>query len=305
MILVLLIILLIFYLLFHFQRAYCMVYENCHPKRVSASTMEEIPYKTKQFSFCSRDGILLAAVEWLPKQKIKGTIIACHYLGGSKNAIYPYIEPLLKVGYRVTAFDYPNHGESMDRKSIKYDLEEEMKLFICKIKELGMEGPYAAIGFSMGASLALSTTVFCKEIKVVVVDSGPLVFVKEYVEYVMRNKKTKNYIEKIAFLFFYFYIVGFRKMSKKIKKRVKEYFELPVLIIHGKRDQIIPVRNTEYLYEKLDLAKSKRVLVDRSHHLTNRILLGEKYDKMTVEFITKNLAGIADEKGKNIENIIR
>lgn len=305
MMLALLGVLLILYLFFHFHRAYCMVYENCHPKRVAVSTMDKIPYEKKRFSFRSRDGILLAAVEWLPNQKIKGTVIACHYLGGSKNAIYPYIEPLLKAGYRVTAFDYPNHGESMDRKSIKYDLEEEMKRFFCKIKELGMEGPYAAIGFSMGASLALSAAVFCKDIKAVVVDSGPLIFVKEYVEYVMRNKKTKNYIEKMAFLFFYFYIVGFQKMSIKMKKRVKEYFKLPILIIHGKRDQTIPIRNTEYLYGQLDLTKSKRVLVDRSHHLTNRVLLGEKYDKMIVEFITENLAEMAYEKGKSTEDIIR
>lgn len=278
----------VFYFLFHIYKAYHLVYENCHPKRVSISILEGIPYNMKKFSFES-EGITLSAIEWLPNQDIKGTVIACHYLGGSKNAIYPYIEPLLKVGFRVVAFDYPNHGESMDRRSLRYNLEKDMQRFIYKIKEMGICGPYAIYGLSMGASLAFSAATLCNEVKVIVVDSGPLIYVSEYVSYVLRNKKVKNPIEKVAFLIFYFYVVGFRKMSKKLYQRIKNYFELPILIIHGKKDHTISIRNTEFLYCHLDTAKSNRIVVEGAHHLTNRVLMGEKYDEMIVDFIEKNL----------------
>lgn len=295
-------ILLISYLVFHCYKAYCLVYENCHPKRADFSKLEEIPYKMEQFSFVSKTGITLAAALWLPNEEIKGTVIACHYLGGSKNAIYPYIEPLLNAGYRVTAFDYPNHGDSMDRRSIRYDLEEDMKRFLSKIKELGIREPYVVLGFSMGASLALSTAHLCDEVKAVVVDSGPLIFVKEYVSYVLRTKKIGNPVEKKFFLFLYLYVVGFRKMSWKMKRRMKGYFKLPVFIIHGKKDRIITVRNTEFLYHYLDPVKSKRLVVDSAHHLTNRILLGDSYDEMVVDFIKENLLENAYAKGKNTED---
>ena len=280
--------LLFFYLVFHYYKAYRLVYENCHPKRAAVSKWEGIPYRMKNFSFESK-GITLSAMEWLPNQEIKGTVIVCHYLGGSKNAVYPYIEPLLKAGFRVTAFDYPNHGESMDRKNLRYDLEKDMQAFMGKMKELGISGPYAMLGLSMGASLALSTAVLCEEVKVVVVDSGPLIFVKEYVTYVLRNKKIRNPVEKIAFLFLYFYVVGFRTMSRKLYQRIEKYFDLPVLMIHGNKDHTISIRNTEFFYRYLDNVKSKRVVVEGAHHLTNRVLLGEKYDEMVVDFITSNI----------------
>lgn len=296
---------LLLYLGLHCCKAYCLAYENCHPKRAVVSKLEEIPYRRNKFSFVSKSGITLSAAEWLPNKEIKGTVIACHYLGGSKNVIYPYIEPLLKEGFRVTAFDYPNHGESMDQKGLRYELEDDMILFLSRIKQKGINGPYAVIGLSMGASLALSTAGLCDEVMAVVVDSGPLIFVKEYVDYVLQTKKVKNRIEKSAFTFFYLYAVGFQKMSQKLLQRLEHYANLPILMIHGKKDHTISPRNTEYLYGHLSTESAKRIIVEGAHHLTNRVLLGTKYDEMIVDFIKKNLWEKTYEEVQNSENISR
>lgn len=294
-----------FYVCFYCCKAYRLAYENCHPKRAVVSELEGIPYKRNKFSFVSKGGVTLSAEEWLPNTEIRGTIIACHYLGGSKNAIYPYAEPLLKEGFRVTAFDYPNHGESMDRKGLQYDLEEDMRLFISKIKERGIHGPYGVLGLSMGASLALSTVSLCDEVRAVIVDSGPLIFVKEYVDYVLWTKKIKNPIEKWFFTFFYLYVVGFRRGGRKLRQRIEHYEKLPILIIHGKRDHTIAPRNAEYLYGRLSKESARIVLVEGAHHLTNRIVLGIKYDEMIVDFLKKNLWEKAYEEGENSKNNAR
>lgn len=278
-----------FYISYRFYKAYCLAYENCHPRRTIGKKFEKIPYKTKSFSFTSKDNILINAIEWIPNVEIRGTVIACHYLGGSKNVLYTYIEPLLREGYRVTAFDYVNHGDSMDRKSLRFNLEDDMKNFICKLKELGINGPYATIGFSMGASIALSTSVLCEDVKAVVVDSGPLIFPKEYVAYVLHNKRVSNPIDKLIFKFLFMYVVGFGKMSRKMKKDIKRYYKIPILIIHGKNDHIISIHNTEFLFQQLDHLKSKRIVVDKSYHLTNKLLLGNQYNQLIIEFLNRHL----------------
>jgi alpha-beta hydrolase superfamily lysophospholipase len=246
----------------------------------------DIPYNYRKFYFESRDKTKLCGIEYIPNQKPKGTIIGCHYLGGSKTSIYSYIEPLLKNGFRVVSFDYPNHGESMDRKGNKYTLEDDMHRFLLKIKELEIEGPYAAYGLSMGATIAISATDYLKDMKAIVVDSGPLIFVKDYFIYVLNNKKIKNKFTRVIYVFLYLHIIGFFRMSKRMKKRINK-LAIPILIIHGRRDKTISYRNAEYLNTHWSSLDSKLITVEKGYHLTNRVLLGEVYDKLVVDFFEK------------------
>ena len=261
--------------------------EGSHPKRSGSLDLNDIPYEVRKFDFLSKDGIRLSAIEYVTNQPPKGTILACHYLGGSKTSIYTYIEPLLARGFNVASFDYPNHGESDDRKGTRYSLEDDMRRFINKLKELDIKGPYGTFGFSMGASIALSATDYLPEIKAVVVDSGPLIYVRDYFLYVLSNKDVKNKIRRIVFLFIYLYIVGFYKMSRKMIRRLKTFDELPVLIIHSKKDRIISFKNAEFVYSLLQSKNAELIPVEKAHHLTNRVILGNVYDQKVLEFFEK------------------
>lgn len=285
------------YIIYSIKKGYDLVYEGSHPKKSKLYSLESIPFKTNKFYFLSKDNITLSAIEYIPNQPSQGTILACHYLGGSKSSIYSYIEPLLYNGFTVVAFDYPNHGESMDRKGNKYTLEDDMKRFILTIKERGMKGPYGTMGFSMGATIALSATDYLPEIKAIIVDSGPLIFVYDYFNYVLKNKKVKNKIVKIVFLFFYLYVIGFYKMSKRMIKRFYRIKGRPILIIHSKKDKTISYKNAEYTYKLLKSKNAKLISVEKAHHLTNRIILGNVYDEMIVNFFKKWL--VNNDKTKN------
>ncbi len=278
-------------------KGYKLVYEGSHPKRSKGLDLGQIPFQTRRFSFLSKDNIEISAIEYIPNQFSRGTIIACHYLGGSKTAIYTYIEPLLYKGFTVVSFDYPNHGESMDRRGNKYTLEDDMGRFVIKIKELGIKGPYGTMGFSMGATIAISATDHLPEIKAIMVDSGPLIFVQDYFMYVLKNKNVKSKVIKIVFLFFYLYVIGFYKMSRNMIKRLRKLRGKPILIIHGKKDKTISYKNAEYTYKLLKSKRTKLVPVERAHHLTNRVILGNVYDKLVINFFEKWLMN--DNKTEN------
>ncbi len=269
------------------RKGYKLVYEGSHPKRSQATPSIPQEAVQRRFSFVSRDGLQLAAIEYRPIPPVKGTVIACHYLGGSKTSIYPYLEPLLRHGYRVVAFDYPNHGESQNRKRNRYTLEDDMRRFLLRLQELQIPGPYATMGFSMGATIAISALDHLPEIRAVIVDSGPLLFVRDYFHYLIQNKKIKNRIAQASFLFLYLYVAGFLSMSQRMRKRLAGLRGIPILFIQSRRDRIIPYKNAELAYALCQSENAQFLVVDKAHHLTNRVVLGETYDLTVLRFLDK------------------
>ncbi len=269
------------------KKGYKMAYEGSHPRRSQAAPAIPQEVIQRRFSFVSQDGLQLAAIEYKPIPPVKGTVIACHYLGGSKTSIYSYLEPLLRQGYRVVAFDYPNHGESQNRKHIRYTLEDDMRRFLLRIQELQIPGPYATMGFSMGATIAISALDHLPEIRAVIVDSGPLLYVNDYFHYLIQNKKIKSRISQAAFLFLYLYVAGFQSMSQRMRRRLEGLRGLPILFIQSRRDRIIPYKNAELAYTLCQSENAQFLAVDKAHHLTNRAVLGETYDLTVLRFLDK------------------
>ena len=272
-------------------RGYRLVKETGHPKRAAPAEMRNIPWRTRCFHFSSGDGLPLAAIQYFPRGEAKGTIIACHYLGGSKTSVYSYIEPLLKAGYTIAAFDYPNHGGSGDRRGIRYSLEDDMKRFVCRIREIGLPEPYGTIGFSMGATIAFSAADNLPELRAVVVDSGPMIFVRDYFRYVLNNKQVRNPLERSVFLFLYLHVVGFSRMQKRTVERLKRMRALPTMLIHSKTDRIIPYRDAVYAHSLLNPETAELITVEKAHHLTNRVVMGETYDALVVGFFDRWMSG--------------
>ena len=280
-------VLILIYIFLFLKRTYGLVHDTSHPARANSLIPEDIPYRYHLFRFKSKKKLTLSAIEYVPNQASKGTIIAFHYLGGSKTAIYPYIESLLDAGFTVVSFDYPNHGESESQKGNKYTLEDDMEIFLKVIKERGIQGPYGTFGFSMGATLAFSAADCLPELKAIAIDSGPLIYVRDYFCYVLQNKRIKNRLVRIAFLFIYLHIIGFYRMSRKMVKRLKKMKGLPVLMFHSKKDNIISYKNAVYAYDQIKSDRVEFISVDRSHHMTNRVLLGKAYDEKVREFFKK------------------
>lgn len=269
------------------KKTYWLIHDTSHPPRSNSELPENMPFRYRLFCFRSSRKLTLQAIEYIPNQPPKGTVLAFHYLGGSKTAIYPYIEGLLKAGFTIVSFDYPNHGESEAQRRNRYTLEDDMKLFLKEVQKRGIQGPYGTFGFSMGATLAFSAADCLPELKAIAIDSGPLIYVKDYFQYVLRNKNIKNKLTRIVFLFFYLHIIGFYRMSRRMVKRLKRLRGLPVLMFHSKKDNIISYKNAVYAYDQIKSDRVEFISVDRSHHMTNRVLLGKAYDEKVREFFKK------------------
>lgn len=274
------------YLAVQIRDGWRMVRELSHPKRAAAPNVSEFDCFVHFFRFASTHGRSLSAVVYEPRAAVKrrGTILAFHYLGGSKTSIYPYVKNLIDHGYRVASFDYPNHGESGDSPSSRYTLETDVRYFLEALRRNGMDGPYGAMGFSMGASLALAAADFEPQIKAVALDSGPLLDARRYFYRVLDGKREKRPVVRFIFVSCYLFLMGFYSRERKMMRRLKRLRGLPMLYVHGKRDRIIPIDSARHAYELSKSEFSRFTAVDRAHHLTNRVLLGPQYDQLVLDF---------------------
>jgi len=273
-----------------FFQVYKSVYTLTHPVKYKYYNVLKISYTYKKFEFSAQNGVKLAGIDYQPKVACRGTILVCHFLGGSKEAILAFVEPLLSNGYRILSFDNRNHGESESCKGIKTFLNEDFSAFYNKVKDMGIEGPFGVIGFSMGASQAFWAMSNYRDIQAAVTDSGPLLYVKKYFNYVLDDKGIKNPIRRAIFLFIFLYYIGFSRMAKKTVKLIKELKGSPVLMIHGERDNIITIEDPKRAYELLKSKEAFLWLVPHSRHLTNRHLKPKEYDERIVAFFNKNIA---------------
>jgi len=239
----------------------------------------------------AHDGVKLAGIDYQPKIACKGTILACHFLGGSKEAILMFVDSLIMNGYRVLSFDSRNHGESDTYKGIKTFLITDFAAFYEHVKKMGIEGPFGIIGFSMGVSQALWATHKYNDVLAVITDSGPMLYVKEYFNYILDYQKIENPIHRLIFLYLFLHYAGFSKMAKDTVKSLKELKGKPVLMIHGEKDNIISIDNSKLAYELLKSKNASIWCVSRSRHLTNKYLKPREYDERIVEFFNKSIAG--------------
>lgn len=286
-------------ILYNLVIAYRLVYDLSHPIKYEYSLKSDVTFTYSKFNIKTKDNVNLKGIDYRPEKKEQGTILVCHYLGGSKEAILPFIEPLLQMGLRVLSFDFRNHGESDLIKQTKYYLEKDFDSFFDEVKSRGIKGPFGTMGFSMGATSALYALNKYSEVKATIVDSGPLLHVKEYFKYVLDNKNITNPICRFFFLAIYLYHVGFAKMSRNTIKFLKESKGKSVLFIHGEKDNIITINNSEIAYELLKSENASFWKVPNSRHLTNRYICKLEYENRITDFFASNLLEGIEKNDQN------
>lgn len=137
----------------------------------------------------------------------------------------------------------------------------------------------------MGATNVIYSLVKYDDIKIGIIDSGPLLDVKSYFTYVLNDRQIKNIVVRKFFVFLFLYIVKFQKMKNDTLKDLERISDKRLLFIHGNRDNIININNAYKAIEHLKYGYSRLVEVPNSRHLTNCFILKEKYYQLIKDFI--------------------
>lgn len=266
-----------------------LTYELSHPKRARFELRLKFPVAHRSFEFRTEDGVLLKGIDLCGPTADKGCVLVCHHLGGTKEMAVTKVDFLIAAGYRVIGFDFRNHGESQTDRKMKFLYSKDFDAFFTAVKQSGVNGPFIIIGFSVGSNIALLGMEHHVEIKAAVLDSGPLVYCRDYFKYVLQLRKITDPVYRWIFIALNMYYAGFAKLSINTIRALQRLKGRPVLLIQGLKDHIIPAPNSETAYQYLQSGKVLWWRIPNAQHLTGHRIAKAEYREKLLQFCQEHL----------------
>ncbi|MBI4824076.1 MAG: alpha/beta fold hydrolase [Nitrospirae bacterium] len=207
--------------------------ENPYLKGISS---EDVYFKTP-------DGLTLHSWLLMPEGKSEGFIL---YLHGNAENISTQIGNVLwlvREGFTVFAFDYRGYGKSEGSPEIK-GLHIDAMTALEKAVSLTNEEDVIVLGQSLGGAISVYTVAnspFLKNVRAVVIDSA----------FSSYRAIAKEKASELALTWPFQHIVALSVNDDYSPVRwIDKLSPVPLLIIHGKKDPVVPLKHSLILFEK-------------------------------------------------------
>lgn len=222
----------------------------------------------QQWMIQSFDGLNLVAT-YIPNPKTVGRLaILAHGLGHSREQMIPYARIFMSLGYDVLMPDARAFGDSQGH-TIGYgwlDRLDYERWITMALDQLGLDIDIVSMGISMGAATVMATSgePLPDNVKAIVEDSGYADLYDE-AKFRLTHKfhlpaypimPVANRLAHVR--------AGYGFKDGRILQRVMAG-GLPILMIHGSKDQTVPVRNAHTLYDQLPQQKGLYIDPDARH----------------------------------------
>lgn len=280
--------------LFIVALSFFLVYVNTHPPKYQLHVPPSV-YQTEyeDVAFLTTDGVALKG--WLVKPVYLGrrspAIILCHGVGANKSDFTELAVSLVRRGYFVLLFDFRAHGESGgNRTSLGYHEQKDIAAardYIGSRREI--DGKRIGIyGFSLGGATAVLAAANTNAFAAVVADSA----------FTSLRDQARNAITEFyhlpAFPFLPIAVLGYTLYFQTSVDSVSPVAEIvkispvPVLIIAGEGDRLIPADNGRRLYAAAKDPKELWIIAGADHGGT-LAAAGSEYEKRVGDFFDKYL----------------
>ncbi len=203
------------------------------------------------------------------------------------------------MGFKVVLPDLRGHGKSEGKFTSmghyeKYDLK---RWFNFCLTSYGATDKILIHGVSMGAAMAIMLTALDipKNLKFMVLDSGYTRF-KGTLRHTFRSKYLSIFLPGLS-LITYFQHRYFLSQLRPIKAMRKN--EVPFLIIHGEKDQLVPLKMAKDLLKAAKTDRKELLIVKDARHA-----LGYKVDKeLCTERIIANIQPIFKIRNSDLKKM--
>ncbi len=196
---------------------------------------------------------------WKPQISNTYKVLICHGFDSNSYKFERYIQPLLRKGFEVLAFDAPAHGISTG-KTITALLYSDMIL-----KATSDYGPfYSIIAHSFGGiAVTLSTEKLkdnhLKKLVLIAPATETTRSLNDFCSYLNISNRLKQEMEKLILE-----IEG-KPSSWYSVARIIQSITIPTLWIHDKADKITPYKDMEFLTQ-LNLPSVKFIITENLGH---------------------------------------
>jgi dipeptidyl aminopeptidase/acylaminoacyl peptidase len=234
--------------------SFILVYVNTHPPKYPLHIPPSI-FKTDyvDVTFTTEDGIELKG--WLVKpaqsHHPSPAIIICHGVGANKSDFTELAASFARRGYYVLLFDFRGHGESKgSRTSLGYHEQKDLISALAFLKHRIDIDPkrIGVYGFSMGGATAILAAANTGAFSAVVADSA-FTSLRD-----QARDAITGFYHLPAFPFLQLTVLGY-ELYFQIRVDVvspvlaiNKLAPVPILIIAGEGDKLIPADNGRKLY---------------------------------------------------------
>ena len=249
-------------------------------KKALAIPFEQVSLKaSKHKTLCAR--------YYFVKEGAPTSILVHGYKGNGIRDFSGGVQELIKRGNNVLVTDHYGHNLSSGR-NITFGVKEKYDVlkWIDYINKRNNNPDIYLYGISMGASTVLmdSGLDLPKNVKAIIADC-PYISVKEEIKFTVEKMGMKF---KPLYPFIYLAALLFARFNLN-KGEVRDYIKnnkLPILLIHGTTDDIVPVTNSRTIYKEFP-NNIRYVEVEGAPHGMSYFVDYERYSIELDEFLKK------------------
>lgn len=232
-----------------------------------------LPYEEITFPSAADDGLTLRGW-WIPNPASRRTIILVHGRYENRTSHAALMRPLWEHGYNVLLFDLRGHGQS-DPAACTYGLREQWDIIgavnVAKTKG-AQPGSVGVIGWSLGAASAIMAMRQMDDIATVVSDSA----YANSAPLLARNPLRPGLALAMRL------VRGVDLGQVKPEEAIAHLGTRHVLLIHGARDQAVPVAQAHRLQQAGGASVSETWIVPGTNHT-------QAYPNQPIEYLRRIL----------------
>lgn len=225
-----------------------------HPSSLSKDHRFAFSSDFEEFSLSTGDGKTLSGI-FFPARKPKGTVLFFHGNAGNISSFAAYYEFFLSQDYNCAVFDYRGFGKSSGEIFSERQFYEDAVLFTNFVTKNYPAEHFVVCGFSVGSAAAAKIAARGKTSKL-------LLFAPYF-------SMTELAADKFPF---------FPDMLLKYKFETWKFvgqLKIPMLLLHGKNDSIIPIVNSEKLRKVNPKCRLIRAAKGHNDLLEDEIIISE------------------------------
>jgi pimeloyl-ACP methyl ester carboxylesterase len=215
-----------------------------YPQKQLYDNPEASRFSPEDVNFKTSDGLMLHGWFFGAKPVARGTILVLHGNAENLSTHVNSVLWLVREGFNLFIFDYRGYGRSEgspDIKGVHRDSEAAL-LTVLSLSQTG-GGKVIVLGQSIGGAIAVYTVANFQEkdrIAALVIDSA-------FASYrLIAREKLGNFFLTWPFQYPLSFLVS---DSYSPIKWIKKIAPVPVLIMHGQNDPVVPVHHGRMLFE--------------------------------------------------------
>ncbi|MBS3168070.1 alpha/beta hydrolase [Candidatus Woesearchaeota archaeon] len=260
-----------------------------HKKIDFNGTPNDFGLAYSDLTFKTKDGLKLDGW-YVPGKNSKG-IILCHGNGGSKVHMRKHAKFLNDSGYNVVMFDFRGQGESEGRYVTYGVLEvKDVDAAVVEFTKRGIND-IGILGTSLGGGVAIIAAAQNQEIDAVVADaaysSSNAVAVHTARKYGIPDEIREEVIDSIFDRARE--ITGVDYGLANPVSYIDRISPRPILLIHGKKDTIVPVSQARFNFSRAGEPKTLWIRRNGKHDNYIWQKYGAEYERRVIDFFNQNL----------------